>query len=205
MTLRRIQTGLRGPSTTSALMQLSRQRGRRGQPAEVSSESEPQTLADVLAEGNDADEQQIKNLADGTDPQDAATVAQIGSQPAQAYYQNEPVIHPGGFFDSALTFDNLIIGTELLDRGVPGAPQFLEAGAYVVSGCVGGPSPSEEEAGNVTVDIGPELNFPVPYDAQGRASFCFPAVVEAGDELRVFVSGPSGSFNLVDCNIVKFS
>lgn len=86
MTLRRIQTGLKAPSTTSALQQASRQRGRSGgQPAGVLAEdAEPQTLADVLAAGDDADGQQIKNLADGTDPQDAATVAQLPATAALA-------------------------------------------------------------------------------------------------------------------------
>lgn len=40
-----------------------------------------QGLADVLATGNDGDGLQIKNLAAGTDPADAATVSQLGGSP----------------------------------------------------------------------------------------------------------------------------
>jgi hypothetical protein len=50
---------------------------------ETSGPGGSQNLAQVLTVGNDAGALQAKNLADGTDPQDAATVAQIGgSQPA---------------------------------------------------------------------------------------------------------------------------
>lgn len=88
-------------------------------------------LGDVLTSGQSAGGKKITDLANGTNPQDAATVAQVGVR-ASASYSGSPVTIADNA-NAALTWTTKIAGAALLDLSTPTAPAVLAAGLYTVS------------------------------------------------------------------------
>jgi len=101
-----------------------------------------QTLAQTLALGNDANSLKITGLADGVDPQDAATVAQTGGSAvtSRAEYGGNSVTIANGA-TGVITWDTKYLGDDLLDLTDPENPAVIIAGVYIVTVAVASSEP----------------------------------------------------------------